>query len=133
MQTYCKFCFCPSNVSHNLGWKTRWEEKCLHNVTRIPLTMSGANTDDYPYCQGFIMCIVAVGPRIKNWKLFSFKVNKTSPIPLSNPTFESVHFEGFFFAHIYLFQLKLKLMFKTRSFVQAKIRILISLYGTGEC
>ena len=32
------FCFCPSIVSHNLV------------VTRIPLTMSGANTDEYPYC-----------------------------------------------------------------------------------
>ena len=35
------FCFCPLNVSHNLGRKTRWKEKCVHIVTRIPLTMSG--------------------------------------------------------------------------------------------
>ena len=43
------FCFCPSFVSHNLGRKTRRKEKCLHIVTRIPLTMSGENTDEYPY------------------------------------------------------------------------------------
>ena len=42
------FCFCPSNVSHNLGRKTRWKEECLQFLTRIPLTMSGANTDEYP-------------------------------------------------------------------------------------
>ena len=48
------FCFCSSNVSHNLGRKTRWEEKCLHIVARIPLTMSGANTDEYPYCDSHL-------------------------------------------------------------------------------
>ena len=43
------FSFCSSNVSHNLGQKTRWKEKYLHIVTRIQLTMSGVNTDEYPY------------------------------------------------------------------------------------
>ena len=42
------FCFCPSHMIHNLGRKTRWKEKCLHVVTRIPLTISGANRDEYP-------------------------------------------------------------------------------------
>ena len=28
--------------------KTRWKEKCLQIVTRIPFTMSGVNTDGYP-------------------------------------------------------------------------------------
>ena len=43
------FCFCPSNVSHNLGWKnqikreisTHYDKNSFHNI--------GANTDEYPY------------------------------------------------------------------------------------
>ena len=35
------FYFCPSNVSHNLGWKNQMKEKYLHFVTRIPLTILG--------------------------------------------------------------------------------------------
>ena len=46
---------CLSHVSHNVGRKTRWKEKCLHIVTRILLTMSGANTDKYPYIA--LLCI----------------------------------------------------------------------------
>ena len=33
-------------LSHNLGRKTKWIEKYLHIVTRILLTMSGANTNE---------------------------------------------------------------------------------------
>ena len=66
------FYFCPSNVSNNLGRKTRWKEKCLHIVTRIPLTMSGANTDEYPYCSQYSsllqMTIALLDSMCENWE-----------------------------------------------------------------
>jgi len=69
-------------VSHNMNWKIRWKEKSLHIVTRFPLTMSGTNTDEYPYysmkftfCHKHISCNsfqiqASQYYMIKTWGLF---------------------------------------------------------------
>ena len=47
------------------AWKNRWKEKCLHIVTRTPLTMLGANVDEYPYWK-------------KTYELFKNKLTKVA-------------------------------------------------------
>ena len=43
------FCFCPSNVSHNLGWKNQMIRELSSHCDKNSAHNIGANTDEYPY------------------------------------------------------------------------------------
>ena len=58
-----KLFFCPSHLSHNEGWKTRWKEESLHIVTGIPLKMLRTNTNEYEQ-----QCSCSKLKKVKNLK-----------------------------------------------------------------
>ena len=44
------FCFCPSNVSHNLGRKNQMIREISSHCDKNSAHNIEANTDEYPYC-----------------------------------------------------------------------------------